>query len=94
MKIRRIILITGVSLVYVSYIVRFFLLYIFNEKLIIVDENANQVAVYVYANNNAYNNGNICNNNQININNIDNFNTLNQVQVYTATNDDRKIENK
>ena len=94
MKIRRIILITGVSLVYVSYIVRFFLLYIFNEKLIIVDENANQVAVYVYTNNNAFNNGNICNNNQNNINNIDNFNTLNQVQVYPTTNDDRKIENK
>ena len=94
MKIRRIILITGVSLVYASYIIRFVLLCIFNKKLIIVDENANQVAVYVYNNNNAYNNGNIYNNNRININNIDNINTLNQVQVYTTTNDDRKIENK
>ena len=83
MKLRRIILITGVSLVYVSYTVRFVLLCIFNKKLIIVDENATQVAVYVDANNNVNNN-----------NNIDNINTLNQVQVLTTTNDDRTNENK
>ena len=83
MKLRRIILITGVSLVYVSYTVRFVLLCIFNKKLIIVDENATQVAVYVDANNNVNNN-----------NNIDNINTLNQVQVLTTTNDDRANENK
>ena len=98
MKLRRIILITGVSLVYVSYTVRFVLLCIFNKKLIIVDENATQVTVYVDANNNVNNNnGNIGNDNKINNNNnnnIDNINTLNQVQVLTTTNDDRTNENK
>ena len=96
MKLRRIILITGVSLVYVSYTVRFVLLCIFNKKLIIVDENATQVAVYVDADNNVNNNNeNIGNNNKINNNNnIDNINTLNQVQVLTTTNDDRANGNK
>ena len=98
MKLRRIILITGVSLVYVSYTVRFVLLCLFNKKLIIVDENVTQVAVYVDANNNVNNNnGNIGDDNKINNNNnnnIDNINTLNQVQVLTTTNDDRTNENK
>ena len=40
MKLRKIILITGVFLVYISYIVRFVLLCKFNKKLIIVDDNA------------------------------------------------------
>ena len=82
MKIRRIILIVGASLVYISYIVRFVLLCKFNKKLIIVDENVTQVAVYVDTNNNVDNN-----------NNIDNVNSPNQAQILT-TNENRAIENK
>ena len=82
MKIRRIILIVGASLVYISYIVRFVLLCKFNKKLIIVDDNVTQVAVYVDTNNNVDNN-----------NNIDNVNSPNQAQILT-TNENRAIENK
>ena len=82
MKIRRIILIVGASLVYISYIVRFVLLCKFNKKLIIVDDNVTQVAVYVDTNNNVDNN-----------NNIDNDNSPNQAQILT-TNENRAIENK
>ena len=79
---RRIILIVGASLVYISYIVRFVLLCKFNKKLIIVDDNVTQVAVYVDTNNNVDNNYN-----------IDNDNSPNQAQILT-TNENRAIENK
>ena len=82
MKIRRIILIVGASLVYISYIVRFILLCKFNKKLIIVDDNVTQVAVYVDTNNNVENNYNIYN-----------VNSPNQAQILT-TNENRAIENK
>ena len=88
MKIRRIILIVGASLVYISYIVRFVLLCKFNKKLIIVDDNVTQVAVYVDTNNHVDTNNNVDNNN-----NIDNVNSPNQAQILT-TNENRAIENK
>ena len=56
MKLRKIILITGVFLVYISYIVRFVLLCKFNKKLIIVDDNATHVTLYQETENNNKNN--------------------------------------
>ena len=56
MKLRKIILITGVFLVYISYIVRFVLLCKFNKKLIILDDNATHVTLYQETENNNKNN--------------------------------------
>ena len=80
MKTRKIILISGVCILYAIYIVHIIILSLFNKKLIIVDDNVNNV---VDANNVVINNVNIVDN----VNNV-NDNTYNHVNELT-TNENR-----
>ena len=68
MKIRKIILISGVCILYAIYIVHLIILCLFNIKLIIVDDNTN---IIFDANNVVVNNVNIIEN-ENNVNNNDN----------------------
>ena len=72
MKIRKIILISGVYILYAIYIVHIILLCLFNKKLIIVDDNTNKD---IEVNNVNINDAN----NAANVNNVVNVNNNNNV---------------
>ena len=74
MKTRKIILISGVCILYAIYIIHVIILCLFNKKLIIVDDNVNNIAD---ANNIVINNVNNVDNENNDVNNVNNINNVN-----------------
>ena len=87
MKARKIILYAGTSIVYILYIVHIILLCIYNKKLIIVEDNVNNVMKV----NNVVNNDA---NNVTNINNVNNVNNNAYNPIQALSSNEKRISEK
>ena len=91
MNTRKIILISGVCVLYAIYIIHVIILCLFNKKLIIVDDNVNNV---VDANNVVINNANNIDNVSVDVNNVNNLNNNAYNPANVLTTNENRINEK
>ena len=87
MKARKIILFAGTSILYAIYIVHIIILCIYNKKLIIVEDNVNNVAKV----NNVVNNDA---NNVTDVNNVNNVNNNSYNPIQALSSNEKRISEK